>query len=145
MKPTLIPCPFCGDAMQLWDQDTHARHIGDNGKCPLRHHAVMVDVWNTRAAPAKSPRAAPLQLSAGGLDQRPILGQRGVGLRAEPERRFVSDPPRPGDPVPDLTYLGQPEDAVPDDYGFCRECGSPMKIEVAAETRVLCSACGWTL
>lgn len=82
-------------------------------------------------------------------DQRPILGQRGAGLRAEPEMRVISDPPRPDDPVPELTYLGQPEcdgrGSVPDDYGFCRECGSPMKLEVAAETRVLCSACGWSV
>lgn len=31
------------------------------------------------------------------------------------------------------------------DYGFCRECGAPMKIEVAAETHIVCTACGWVV
>lgn len=118
MTPTLIPCPFCGDAMQLWDQNTHARHIGDNGKCPLRHHAVMVDVWNTRAVP---PSVAPIRLSADGPDQRPILGQRGVGLRAEPK-------------VLELHTLDREEPirvAVPDGEGFCRKCGAPMAEGIA--------------
>lgn len=52
--PTLKPCPFCGDPMELWDQDTHARHAGTDATCPLRSHAILVEAWNRRA-PAVRP------------------------------------------------------------------------------------------
>lgn len=45
----LLPCPFCGDPMVLWDFNTHARHSNHDAKCPLSHHAIRLDQWNRRA------------------------------------------------------------------------------------------------
>ena len=48
--PELLPCPFCGDKMVLWDFNTHARHQNPEANCPVRHQAFRLDLWNMRAA-----------------------------------------------------------------------------------------------
>jgi hypothetical protein len=35
--------------METWDDDTHARHISMDGKCPIRFQAILIDTWNRRA------------------------------------------------------------------------------------------------
>jgi hypothetical protein len=82
--------------------------------------ADMLEALTVKAAHPK-PSVAPLRLSAGGPDQRPILGQRGVGLRAEPQ-------------VLELHTVDREEPirvAVPDGEGFCRKCGAPMAEGIA--------------
>ena len=62
------------------------------------------DMLEAMTAVANGRRSVePLRLSSGGPDQRPILGQRGAGLKAE----------------------------VPEGHGFCRKCGAPMEVGIA--------------
>jgi hypothetical protein len=80
---------------------------------PVRDRWRGYAVAALRAVADALPKSsvAPIRLSAGEPDQRPILGQRGAGLRKEPE------PAR--------------QESVPAGHGFCRKCGAPMAEGIA--------------
>jgi len=60
----LKPCPFCGDAMELWDFNTHARHIDSDRKCPLASHAIRIEAWNRRTPDPAQIRADAIREAA---------------------------------------------------------------------------------
>jgi hypothetical protein len=66
------------------------------------HEAADMLEAMTAAAKGRRP-VEPIRLSSGEPDQRPILGQRGAGLKME----------------------------VPEGHGFCRKCGAPMAEGIA--------------
>jgi hypothetical protein len=89
------------------------------------------NVGRNRTPDEFAVQAAPVRDRWRGFARAAIKALAEVLDEVEPERRFISDPPRPDDPVPEVTYFGQPEGAVPDDYGFCRKCGAPMAEGIA--------------
>jgi len=45
----LLPCPFCGDLMTTWLEESHAIHKDNRANCPLASLSLRIEVWNTRA------------------------------------------------------------------------------------------------
>jgi len=55
--PDLLPCPFCGDAMQFGKTET-VTHVSQ-GRCIIGSMGfVSVYAWNTRARPMTVAEAA---------------------------------------------------------------------------------------
>ena len=48
----LLPCPFCGDLMTTWLEESHAIHRDNRANCPLASLSLRIEVWNTRTAQA---------------------------------------------------------------------------------------------
>jgi hypothetical protein len=90
----LLPCPFCNDRMELWDHDTHARHVSSEGICPLRNHAVQVDSWNTRAdlpRPEDAKRIAELEAQVDEWRDEYKTASKAADVYRESSRKLVEE------------------------------------------------------